>query len=60
MDTQWLMTQGQRYGLNYQTLHMKLNRLALTAAEFDEIEFDLRIMESAALEQISEDAEHDK
>ena len=57
MDTQWLWTMGQRCGLNYQTLYMKLDRMALETEAREELEFDLRVMEAAALEQIAEDAD---
>ena len=57
MDTQWLWTMGQRYGMNYQTLYMRLDRMSLDADERETLEFDIRLMERAALEQIAEDAD---
>lgn len=57
MDTQWLWTMGQRYGMNYQTLYMRLDRMSLDPDERETLEFDIRLMERAALEQIAEDAD---
>jgi hypothetical protein len=57
MDTQWLWTMGQRCGLNYQTLYMRMDRIGLDVHEREALEMDIRVMEGAALEQIAEDTE---
>jgi hypothetical protein len=60
METQWLWTMGQRTGLNYQTLYLRLDRMGLDDGDRESLEFDIRVMEGAALEQIAEDTEASK
>lgn len=53
--TQWLVSSGGAYGLNYQTLWKKLDRLGIVGEEADRLEADIRVLEDAALEQMRKD-----
>lgn len=55
LGTQWLVGPGGPYGLNYQTLYHKLDRMNLRAEESARIEEDMRVLEDAALEQMRKD-----
>lgn len=55
LGTQWLVGPGGPYGMNYQTLYHKLDRMKLSAEEANRIEEDMRVLEDAALEQMRKD-----
>lgn len=50
--TQWLVGSGGAYGLNYQTLWKKLDRLGIVGAEAERLEEDIRILEDSALAEM--------
>lgn len=43
---------GGPYGLDYNVMYRKMDRLDVSAEQYDELECDLQIMESAALDCI--------
>lgn len=50
LRTQWRTGgMGGVIGLDYNVLFRKMDRLALTAEEYDQLEADVRVMECAAL-----------
>lgn len=49
MGTQWRHGFGGPTGLDYNTLHHRMDRMKLAPEEYDILETDIRIMESAAL-----------
>lgn len=50
METQWdCAGMGQRMNLKYLVLYADLDRMGLSAAEFEEMKQDIRTMELAAL-----------
>lgn len=51
MQTQWRRDSGP-CGLDYNVLFRKMDRLNLTSEQYDDLEADIRVMESAALETI--------
>lgn len=53
MSTQWRRDNGP-CGLDYTVLHHRMDRLGLSAEEYDELESDIQVMEGAALAQIHE------
>lgn len=55
LATQWLVGPGGAYGLNYETLWKKLDRMGITGEDADKLEADVRIFEDAALEQMRKD-----
>lgn len=52
MSTQWRANAAGPYGLDYNVLYRKLDRLGLSPADYDAIDEDIRTMEDAALVQI--------
>ena len=52
ISTQWRVSAAGPYGLDYNVLYRRLDRLGLAPAEYDSIEEDIRTMEDAALVQI--------
>lgn len=50
MSTQWRAGMGGVTGLDYNVLFHKMDRMKLTAADYDLLELDIQIMESAALD----------
>lgn len=54
LQTQWTPGHNGPIGLNYLVLFQKLDRMNLTAFEYDEWEEDIRVMELAALEALQE------
>jgi hypothetical protein len=52
LSTQWRTSANRPYGLDYNVLYHKLDRMDLTPAEYECIEEDIRMMEGAALVQI--------
>lgn len=51
MQTQWRRDSGP-CGLDYNVLFHKMDRMNLSSAQYDDLEADIQIMESVALEQI--------
>lgn len=49
MRTQWCTGMNGPIGLNYSVMHHRLDRMNLGQDEYDELENEVRIMESAAL-----------
>lgn len=53
MGGQWRMSSmGGPMSLDYTPLFMRMNRMGLTDDEFDDLFVDVRVLESAALEQM--------
>jgi hypothetical protein len=50
MGSQWRAGTGGLIGLDYNVLFRKMDRLALSPDEYDGLELDIRIMESAAID----------
>jgi hypothetical protein len=50
IGTQWRVGTGGFVGLDYNVLYRKLDRMNLTASEYDDLEDCVRILEDAALE----------
>lgn len=57
MQTQWNIGMGGRTGLRYEALYPLLDRDAQTTEQWLELFEDVRVMEYAALKQMSDDAE---
>ena len=49
LGTQWRVGMGGATGLDYNVMYRKMDRLALSTEDYDELERDIQIMESAAL-----------
>ena len=49
MGTQWRVGMGGPTGLDYNVMYRKMDRLSLPPDDYDALERDLQIMESAAL-----------
>lgn len=52
LGTQWRSGQAGVYGLDYNVLYRKLDRMNLTPERYDELEDEIRILECAALGEI--------
>lgn len=52
LQTQWRVGPRGFYGLDYNVMFHKLDRMQLSIERFDEIESDIRIMEDAALTEM--------
>jgi hypothetical protein len=57
MQTQWRAGAMGLIGLDYNTLHRKMDRMGLDAADYDALEDDLRTMEFAAIAAMSTNAD---
>ena len=57
--TQWRVGMSGPTGLDYAAVYPLLDRKATDPDEWDQLFDDLRVMESAALEAIAENREHD-
>lgn len=53
LRTQWRVSLGGVTGLDYGVVYHKLDRLGLSAERYDEIEAQIQVLESAALEEIN-------
>lgn len=60
LRTQWFVGFGGPTGLRYEAAYPLLDRMGLSAAEWDQMFSDLQVMEAAALQQISDDIEANK
>lgn len=56
LQTQWSVGMGGRTGLRYEALYPLLDRTAADADEWEALFDDVRVMEYAALKQMSDDA----
>jgi hypothetical protein len=52
LQTQWWTGMGGPTGLNHLVLLARMDRMNLTPEEFDDLDADIRLMESAALAEI--------
>lgn len=52
IGTQWRCGPSGAYGLDYNVLFQKLGRMKLKRDEYDEMEYQIRILEAAALEEM--------
>lgn len=50
MTTQWRVGAGGPTGLDYNVLYRKMDRMALSAGAYDQLETDIQVMEAAALQ----------
>ena len=57
MRTQWRVGMGGPTGLDYSVLYRRMDRMGLTPEQYDQMEADIAVMESAALEEIYSDSE---
>lgn len=53
LRTQWRIGMGGATGLDYNPLFHKMDRMGLPPDEYEQMEEDVRLMESAALRQMS-------
>lgn len=54
MQTQWRAAMGGFTGLDYNVLYRKMDRLGLSADEYDQLEADLQVMEYEALSTMNQ------
>jgi hypothetical protein len=54
VQTQWRAGTGGFFGLDYNVLFRKMDRLNLTPEQYDDMESDVRAMEAAALAAMNE------
>lgn len=59
MQTQWRAGAMGPLGLDYNTLFHKMDRMNLSADEFEELEADIRVMEFAAIEAMHQKGDVD-
>jgi len=52
IGTQWRCGPSGAYGLDYNVLYRKMDRMNLTAEEYDRLEEEIRVLEGAALEEM--------
>jgi hypothetical protein len=52
---QWRVGPGGPYGLDYNVLYHKLDRMGLTPERYAELEEEIRILEGAALDAMCDD-----
>jgi hypothetical protein len=55
IGSQWRMSQAGPYGLDYNVLYHKLDRMNLTPDEYQQMEDDIRTLETAALDAMRKD-----
>jgi hypothetical protein len=53
LRSQWLVGMAGATGLNYVALFHKMDRMNLTAEQYDELEEQMRVLEFAALEEMN-------
>jgi hypothetical protein len=56
IGTQWRVAFGP-YGLDYNVLYRKLDRLELSPDEYDDVEGEIRVLESEALQEMHRQAD---
>lgn len=54
LGTQWRVGMSGATGLDYNVVYRKMDRLSLAPEEYDALERDIQIMESAALSKMHE------
>lgn len=54
MQTQWRVGAVGPTGLDYNVLHQRMDRMNLSADEYDQLEADIQVMEYAALAAMNE------
>lgn len=52
LRTQWRMGPAGPYGLDYNVLYRRMDRMGLSPVEYDRMEDDVRVMEGAALDEM--------
>jgi hypothetical protein len=52
MRSQWRVGPGGPFGLDYNVLYRKMDRMNLTPERYDELEAEIQIMENAAVEEL--------
>lgn len=52
LGTQWRCGFSGPYGLDYNVLYRRMDRMNLTPEAYDELEEEIRILEGAALEEM--------
>jgi len=50
LSTQWRVGFGGAYGLDFNVLYRKMDRLALSPDDCEDLEAEIRVLEDAALE----------
>jgi hypothetical protein len=55
LGNQWRVGSCGPYALDYNVLYSKMDRMSLSADEYDELEEEIRIMEDAALDELRKD-----
>jgi hypothetical protein len=55
IGTQWRVGPVGPYGLDYNVLYRRMDRMGLTPEEYGELEEEIRAMEEAALEEMRKD-----
>jgi hypothetical protein len=55
IGTQWRVGQNGPYGLDYNILYRKLDRMGLSPVRYAELEEEIRILEGAALDEMHKD-----
>jgi len=53
LRTQWRMGAAGAIGLDYNVLYRKMDRMDLTEERYEQLEYDLRVLEIAALKEIN-------
>lgn len=53
LRTQWRMGAAGAIGLDYNVLYMKMDRMNLTQEQYEQLEYDIRVLEIAALKEIN-------
>lgn len=54
MGTQWRVGAAGAYGLDYNVLYRKMDRMGIAPGEYDDLEADVAILEDAALSKMHE------
>lgn len=52
VSTQWRVGPSGVYGLDYSPLYHKMDRMNLSAEEYEELEEDIRVLEQSALDEM--------
>lgn len=55
IGTQWRCGPMGAYGLDYNVLYQKLARLNLSREDYDDLEYAIRILEGAALDEMQKE-----
>ena len=55
--TQWRVGMGGAYGLDYNVLYHKMDRMGLTPDQYLELEAHVRVCEEGALQQMAQNSE---